>query len=159
MPRNARHARLFPLVTFVAVLLTVAPAAVAAIHAYWAAGGLWPGKTERELVDTVIGIPRCTRMPSPWASASVAVMLAGVAAWPLALAPVAARVVGPALSTAATLVVAAVFLGRGAVGYVPRWGQRHSAQPFATYDRLFYSPLCLALGAGFIALAVGGAAT
>ncbi len=34
--------------------------------------------------------------------------------------------------------------------------QRHSAEPFASYNRKYYSPLCLALGAGFLILALNG---
>ena len=30
----------------------------------------------------------------------------------------------------------------------------NSAEPFATYDRRFYSPLCIVLGVGFVALAL-----
>jgi Protein of unknown function (DUF3995) len=139
--------------TVVALLLTAVIAAIAVIHAYWAAGGLWPGNTEQELANTVVGIPRLTRMPPSWLTAFAAVVFAGLAAWPFVLAPIAVRIITPALPIAATLAVAAVFLGRGVTGYLPAWRRRHSAQPFATYDRLFYSPLCLVLGAGFAALA------
>ena len=141
-----------PLMTVVALLLTVVIAAIAAVHAYWAAGGLWPCNTEHELVNTVVGIPRLTHMPPPLLTTFAAVVFAGLAAWPLVLAPIFTRVVTPALTTVVTLVVAAVFLGRGVTGYIPAWQRRHSALPFATYDRLFYSPLCFVLGAGFVAL-------
>jgi hypothetical protein len=138
----------------ITIALTLIMTAIAAIHAYWAAGGLWPGKTEHELVNTVIGIPRLTRMPPAWLTALAATVFAGVAAWPLLLAPIAARITTSGLTMAATLLLAVVFLGRGVTGYLPAWRHRHSAQPFATYDRLYYSPLCVVLGVGFVALAV-----
>ena len=50
------------------------------------------------------------------------------------------------------LVTGAIFFIRGSAGYSPRWRGRFSAQPFRTLDHYVYSPLCLALGVGFIAL-------
>ena len=50
----------------------------------------------------------------------------------------------------------AVFLGRGLAGYTSAWRRRFSEQPFARLDRLAYSPLCLALGAGFLAILIAG---
>jgi hypothetical protein len=41
-------------------------------------------------------------------------------------------------------------------GYVPAWRRLHSAEPFATFDRRVYAPLCLALGAGFITILLRG---
>ena len=41
---------------------------------------------------------------------------------------------------------------RGTAGYSARWRARFTAQPFRTRDFSLYSPLCLALGVGFIAL-------
>ena len=45
---------------------------------------------------------------------------------------------------------AAVFLGRGVAGYVPAWRAIFSREPFATMDRTYYSPLCLAIAAGLV---------
>ena len=45
-----------------------------------------------------------------------------------------------------------VFFIRGTAGYSPRWRARFTAQPFRTRDFYLYSPLCLALGVGFIKL-------
>ena len=52
--------------------------------------------------------------------------------------------------------MAAVFLLRGVAGFSPWMAKRHSAEPFATYNRSDYSPLCLALGAGYLILALNG---
>ena len=51
-----------------------------------------------------------------------------------------------------SVVVGAVFFMRGAAGYGARWRARFKAEPFRTRDFYLYSPLCLALGVGFIAL-------
>ena len=50
------------------------------------------------------------------------------------------------------LVIGAIFFIRGSAGYSPRWRGRFSTQPFRTLDFYMYSPLCLALGVGYIAL-------
>ncbi len=63
------------------------------------------------------------------------------------------------LATLAGVALAFVFLGRGVAGYAPPWRARHSAEPFAIWDRLVYSPLCLALGAGFVLLVWSGITT
>jgi hypothetical protein len=52
--------------------------------------------------------------------------------------------------------IAAVFLGRGLAGYTSARRRRFPEQPFATYDRLAYSPLCLMLGAGYLTILVAG---
>ena len=58
----------------------------------------------------------------------------------------------PAL--AAPSAVALVFLGRGIAGFTPAWRRLTPEQPFATLDVRYYSPLCLAIGTGFAALAI-----
>ncbi len=134
--------------------------AVAALHLYWAAGGLWPARSPRELIDTVIGNPRRNRMPPAWLTALVGLMLAAAALLPLSVVPVfpdgALLIYFPAgpllVSMGGTLFVALVFLARGIAGYLPFWRRLHPAQPFATLDVLLYSPLCLLLGAALIFL-------
>lgn len=132
--------------------------ALAALHLYWAAGGLWPGGSARKLIDTIIGNPRRDRMPPAWLSALVGLALAAAAILPLSVVPVfpdgalshyfsTAPLLG---AMAATLFVALVFLARGIAGYLPFWRRLHPAQPFATLDALFYSPLCLLLGLAHI---------
>ncbi len=67
------------LAPIVAALLT----AIAALHVYWGAGGVWPGRDGESLALTVVGGPIGSRMPSAFACHAVAVVL--VAAAPLAL--------------------------------------------------------------------------
>ena len=50
--------------------------------------------------------------------------------------------------------LAAVFLGRGALGYTAGWHASHPVEPFVTNDRRVYSPLCLIVGAGFVILVI-----
>jgi hypothetical protein len=126
---------------------------IAAIHVAWGFGVRWPGKTEAELVTTVIGHRRDT-MPSPsqcylaalaiFIPGAIALMLAGRVQTPLP----------PWLVLLAGGAAALVFAGRGIAGYVPAWRARHSREPFASLDRHYYSPLCLLLAAGFLVILI-----
>ena len=138
----------------IAIPISVILGAVAALHFYWAAGGLWPARTPRELIDTVIGDPRLDQMPPAWLTVLVGLALAGTAILPLAIAPPLYGKILPhgisfnllLLSFRYEPLVSLVFIARGIIGYLPFWRRRHSAQPFARLDVFLYSPLCLALG-------------
>ena len=52
------------------------------------------------------------------------------------------------------LPLAAVFLARGIVGYTPWWTSKTPEPNFRLNDTRVYSPLCLFLGAGFVALVI-----
>ena len=120
---------------------------IAALHAYWGLGGIWPERSAADLARAVIGDGR-TRMPPPWSCFTVAALLLVVAAWPWAM--LAAPDSQPVLVVG--IVSAAIFFVRGSAGYSPRWRQRFSTEPFATRDMRFYSPLCMALATGMMAL-------
>jgi Protein of unknown function (DUF3995) len=132
--------------------LTVVLAFVAGLHFYWAFGGLWPGRNENDLVRTVIGTPGRNRMPPVWMTLVVALGLAGIASWPIVSSHLVRALAGAPMTVAGSAVLTAIFLARGLAGYVPAWRAIHSAEPFARFDRTRYSPLCLVIGAGFLAL-------
>jgi Protein of unknown function (DUF3995) len=129
------------------VALSLVLALLAAAHLWWAVGGIWPSASEPELARAVIGDGR-TRMPPPWQCAAVALALAAAAAWPWVIM----HWPDSRLILIGSIVIGAVFFLRGAAGYGPRWRARFKAEPFRTRDFYLYSPLCLALGVGFIAL-------
>ena len=52
------------------------------------------------------------------------------------------------LAAGAYFVVTLVFLGRGVAGYFPALWRRAEGLPFHRLNRVFYSPLCLVIGAG-----------
>ena len=117
-------------------------------HFLWAVGSTWPAKNEELLAHTVIGDAGRTRMPPRPVTALIAFAI-------LAAGLVALSLADPEPGTAMLIlgaIMALVFLGRGAVGYTRFWAKRASAEPFRTLDRKFYSPLCLALGVGFVFL-------
>ena len=129
------------------VALSLVLALLAAAHAWWAMGGIWPAASEPDLARAVIGDGRI-RMPPPWQCAGVALVLAAVGARPW----VVMRWPDSHLVLIGSIVIGAVFFIRGTAGYSARWRARFTAQPFRTRDFYIYSPLCLALGVGFIAL-------
>jgi uncharacterized membrane protein YuzA (DUF378 family) len=115
----------------IAALLALLLGAVPLLHAYWAMGGLWPGRSEADLIARVIGDRRRRHMPHAKLTWLVALLIGIAAVWPL---------------------LALVFLARGGAGYLPAWRRAHSLDPFARLDRSLYSPLCLLVGAGFLYL-------
>ena len=129
------------------VALSLVLARLAAAHAWWAVGGIWPAASEPDLARAVIGDGR-VRMPPPWQCAAVALALAVGAARPwLIMAWPDSRLV-----FIGSIVVGAIFFIRGTAGYSPRWRGHFTAESFRIRDFYLYSPLCLALGVGFIAL-------
>ena len=130
-------------------------AAIAAVHVAWGAGMRWPGKTEAELVTTVVG-HRSDKMPAPNQCylAALAIFIPGAIA--LLLAGLMQTPLPPWLVLLAGAGAALVFAGRGIAGYVPAWRARHPREPFASLDRQYYSPLCLLLAAGLVVLLANG---
>jgi hypothetical protein len=133
--------------TALATTLSLVMLLLAAAHAWWAVGGIWPAPNAAALARGVIGDGR-TRMPPPIQCAAVALALAIVGLWPFLM--VTHR--DNEFVFIGALIFGAIFFIRGSAGYSPRWRGRFSAQPFRTLDHYIYSPLCLALGVGFIAL-------
>ena len=133
-------------------LLTFLPLFVVAFaHFLWGVGYSWPLPSDQHLAQTVIGRPGLTRMPHRLALLCVAVLIfaAGVAAMALA-----DHDGGGSVRTGLGVLLAAIFLGRGVLGYTDWWRARHPVEPFATLDRRNYSPLCLWVGAGFLIMVV-----
>lgn len=63
--------------------------------------------------------------------------------------------IGSLIVSIALLAVAALHLVRGAATYTRRWRTLTPQEPFATLDRLYFGPLSLLLGAGFVLLTTG----
>jgi hypothetical protein len=141
-----------------AILFSGIVSAIAVLHAYWGLGGVWPAASAERLAKTAVGTPGITKMPSPASCLLVAALLTGVAAWPLFATGLLPEVWPRWLTLLAGAAIVAVFVGRGLAGYTPAWRSRFSEQPFARLDRLAYSPLCLGLGAGFLAVLIAGGA-
>lgn len=128
--------------------------AIAALHAYWGFGGVWPGTDAASCARTVAGFRGVTSMPGTGASFAVTAALAAAAlialvqgGWILPPLPGALFVLG-------AIGAALVFLGRGIAGFTPAWRRLTPEQPFARLDVRYYSPLCLLIGLALLLLAL-----
>jgi hypothetical protein len=142
---------MMPLAAILALIL----AAIAALHAYWGAGGLWPAADERVLAGIVVGDSRMKRMPPPALCILVAAAIATTAVWPLLLVGWKETAEPYGFVKAVGYIILAVFLLRGIAGFVPAWRRKHPVEPFASLDRRYYSPLCLLIAAGYAILLQG----
>ena len=131
-----------PLAGAVIVILV----ALAGLHVYWGLGGLWPGRTEAELLARVVGLKRGV-MPGPAACLVVALALLS-AAYIVAVRQGAPRFGLPeAFWTLGYWGVGVVFLLRGIAAYAPGVFSYAIGTPFYDLNRHYYGPLCLAIAA------------
>lgn len=142
--------------TALALLLSTVVWIIAVLHASWGLGNHWPAASPERLAKSAVGTPGITRMPPPSQCFAVAAILAGVASWSLFAAGLLAEAWPHWLTLVAGAGIAAAFIGRGVAGYTSVWRRRFSEEPFATFDRHYYSPLCLALGAGYLVILIAG---
>ena len=121
----------FPAVSGALILL-----GLSALHVAWMLGVSFPSPSARAAPSYVVGWREGAKMPSRMITFVVALVLAFMAA---------TAVRGPRL---AIIAIACVFLGRGAFGFVEsRVRPRIVGTPYRALSRLFYSPLCLFVGA------------
>jgi hypothetical protein len=119
---------------------------IAALHAYWALGGVWPGHDEDSLARTVVGGAPGMRFPGRGATWAVVVVLLAAAAIALGAGGVVALPAPAAAVRGAALLGAAVLLLRGLLGFVDtRLRPATVGSPFARLNVVLYSPLCLVL--------------
>lgn len=139
--------------TLIASLLTFVLGIAAMTHFHWASGGHWPAGNEKQLARAAVGLRDIDRMPPRASSAAVGVGLTVAALLPQMLVGGTLSGLLPDVAVRGlTWLVVAVFALRGIAGYTPPWRARFCAEPFASLDRRYYSPLCLAAAAGFLLL-------
>jgi hypothetical protein len=129
---------------------------LAALHVYWGLGGLWPARDQLSLARTIAGFRGIKQMPSSAACFGVAIVLGTMAVGVLLLSGRLNSDLPQGLLDAGGFVLAAGFLFRGAMAYVPAWRRLTPEQPFARLDTLIYGPLCLGIGAMAAAVALTG---
>jgi len=134
----------------IAALIFVVLLSIALAHLLWSVGSRWPIRDPELLARTVVGKPGITRVQKP---AAFVIALLVLAAGVLALS-LADHDAGGWWLTLVGAGLAALFLGRGALGYTERWRAAHSVEPYATLDRRNYSPICIALGVGYLILVI-----
>ncbi|WP_323013935.1 DUF3995 domain-containing protein [Devosia sp.] len=132
-------------------LMFIALLAVSMAHFLWALGRTWPIRDEKLLAQTVVGFRDIERMPPRLASFGVALAALAAGIFGLALAD---HDSGGHAMTLFGLLASLPFLARGLVGYTAWWVEKTPEPSFRFNDRRVYSPLCLLLGLGFIALSI-----
>lgn len=142
--------------TILACVLTGILWFIARAHVMWGYRSTWPATSEPELARMVVGAKDILRMPPRAACFAVAMVLTVVGFWPLWRIGMFGALVPEALGIVAGVGATLVFAMRGVVAYLPVWRRRLPAEPFATYDRRYYGPLCLGLAVGFGALVMRG---
>nr|WP_223242672.1 DUF3995 domain-containing protein [Streptomyces sp. CBMA123] len=125
-------------------------AVAGALHVVWAVTP-WPLRTAEEFADTVVGAG--AGVPPAGACLAVAGLLGTASYLVAAEAGVAAPVGPPGSRRAGVRAVAGVLLARGLAGPVVFGRSSGRSARFRRLNVRYYSPLCVALGAG--AAAVG----
>ncbi|MGW6919467.1 DUF3995 domain-containing protein [Kitasatospora sp. NPDC054939] len=134
--------------------VAAALAGTSALHALWTVTP-WPLKSPKDFADTVVGtgdgVPPATLCLAVAGALGTSAYLVGARAGVLpAAGPAWLRATGAGLAAGALLARGAagpVLFGRGLLARSDR---------FRRMDSRYYSPLCLALGAGAAAVAAGG---
>lgn len=137
-----------------AVILFCILVLIAGMHFYWAFAGFWPGNDEVSLARTVVGEKNISKMPSRLLTLAVAAAIFAASLWSLMWRSIIPYSLPQGFLWLGMVVLTMVFLGRGIVGYLPFFTDKMCEQPFARLNALYFSPLCLAIGAGFVALLV-----
>jgi hypothetical protein len=135
----------YALALLVFIVLTIA----AALHLYWAFGGLWPARNEMALARMVVGSKGITRMPSRALTIVVAVLIFTAGALALMRVLIVPAILPVPLLRCSMFVLAMIFLARGSLSFTAFFRNRQTEEPFLTLDRRYFGPLCLALGAAF----------
>lgn len=144
--------------TLVAAAIGIVSFALGLLHAYWGFGGVWPGTDAKSCALAVVGFKGVSRMPPPTSAFGVTLALFIVAWIALSLGGLALEPWAPVPLPVLGLFAAAVFLGRGIAGYTPAWRRLAPELPFARNDVRYFSPLCLLIGSGLLALSLKGLA-
>lgn len=134
---------------FIASMMFIALFSVSLAHFLWAVGRTWPIRNEKLLAQTVVGFKDIERMPPRLMSLAIAIGTFAAGVFALALADHDSGGIGLDL---VGIALAVVFLARGIAGFTPWWTALTPEPNFRLNDRRVYTPLCLAIGLGFIAL-------
>lgn len=124
---------------------------IAVLHLYWAFGGFWPAQNRSELPQAVVGTENAS-MPSNGLTLLVAVLVLTAGFVPILWIKLITLPIDREFQALAMSMLTLIFLARGALTYTPFANSYSVIEPFVTLNRKFYSPLCLAIGLGFLML-------
>ena len=141
---------LIPIFVFVTLL------AISVLHLGWALGSTFPCKDRETLVRAVVGRSGgASAMPPGISSALVAAAIFLAALWPLMMQGRILTFVPIPLVGLGAIILVIVFLGRGMIGMTPWFARLLPEEPFVSLNRVYYSPLCIALGLCYLILLIG----
>ncbi|MBL4891389.1 MAG: DUF3995 domain-containing protein [Rhizobiaceae bacterium] len=140
----------------ITIILVAIFLAIAIIHGMWGFKVWWPERDEQKLALRVVGRQGIKRMPAPVQCFAVTAIMFGAAILVLVLAGLWSLPILPIwLIRWAAIALAAGLLLRGLIGFTGLWARLLQEEPFRTYDRRYYSPLCLILAVGIVVLMNG----
>ncbi len=128
--------------------------AIAAIHILWAFGVYWPARSGKELSAMVAGVQNPNTMPPTALTIFVAGCFSAMGIAALWAAGVIDLPWLAAIQGKLALLLAAIFVGRGVLTYMPFGPLTKACEPFRTLDRRAFAPLGIFLGLGFLWLAL-----
>ena len=137
-----------------ALVLTSFLIVLALLHLYWAVGGRWPGHDDQSMVERVVGRTPGMKAPRFWLAFAVTVALmmsAALVAVTGGLVPHPNLPWGKSIVSLGFWISGAVFAVRGVAGFVPGVFRYAEGTPFMQLNQWFYSPLCLAIAAAYVA--------
>lgn len=137
---------------FASIFVALAMFAVSVFHLAWALGSTFPAKDEKALALSVAGFRGNEHMPPRIASFIVSILTFGLGLWPF----VASHFLSTEIVSGTSVFIAVGLGTRGTLGFTRWWRALTPEQPFAMLDRRYYSPLCLALGAAYLFIALRG---
>ena len=146
------------MIEILALVISAILMVIALVHLYWAMGGYWPAKDEDGLARTVVGNSAGPKdqpytMPARWLTLLIAILIFIAAFFPLMWAGFFVPYpLHPVIVMLGMWALASIFILRGVAGMLPFFDQFSPAEPFRSLNRKYYSPLCLLIGALFVAL-------
>ena len=140
--------------TFITYTTALTFLLIALTHFIWGSY-LLARPNEISLARAVVSARGITQMPNFWACSFVALALIIRTLIVLRLGGVVAIKALPLwLFQLASVGLVLVFLSRGIIGFTPFWETLLPEEPFRTWNKQFYSPLCLLLGLAVAVLVV-----
>ncbi|MEX3010933.1 DUF3995 domain-containing protein [Hoeflea sp. TYP-13] len=132
--------------------------AVSLLHFLWATGSPWPCADQQSLLRSVVGHPDLERFPSPLLTVLAATAIGFAGLFALWAGGIFSLPLPDWIRTAGIYVLIGIFLLRGLSTYTPKRIWTAPIEPFATLDRRYFAPLCIALGCGFVWLLIANLA-
>ena len=133
----------------IAIVIFIILTGTALLHAAWGFGLVWPGIDQQSLVNTVIGDPNLSQIPSMPITLAVAFAIAAAGICALWGANLIELPLPRWMQKTGIIVLTFIFIIRGLLTYVPNTPLSSGIEPFTTLNTIYYSPLILAIGAGY----------